>query len=392
METLQDSRSTLPGPPAGGLRRSFEAWRDRFMTSPGLHRRAAALPFVRQLMRRRASRLFELMAGFVHSQVLLGCVRMGLFETLLERPRTLDELANASRTDRAALARLIDSAVSLGLLERRDGERIGLGPLGTPMAAHKGLREMVEHNAILYRDLHDPLQLLGDPQRSQMNAYWPYSDKPASGGAPAAGPDQFSRYSQLMASSQRFVIDEMLAAYPFSEHRCVLDVGGGLGGWVTELARHAPHLQLKHFDLPGVSALARERIAAQGLSHRIEVCPGSFVSDPLPRGADLITLVRVAHDHPDEVVLALLRAIHDALPVGGTLLIAEPMAHGSGAQAVSDPYFHFYLLAMGSGRLRSAEALGALMREAGFAQVGQLPNPMPLHAQLVTGTRAQRNA
>ena len=45
-----------------------------------------------------------------------------------------------------------------------------------------------------------------------------------------------------------------------------------------------------------LSALARERIAAQGLSHRIEVCPGSFVTDPLPRGADLITLVRVAHE------------------------------------------------------------------------------------------------
>jgi demethylspheroidene O-methyltransferase len=69
--------------------------------------------------------------------------------------------------------------------------------------------------------------------------------------------------------------------------------------------------------------------------------------------------VRVVHDHDDERVLALLRAVRAALPPGGTLLLAEPMAGTPGAQAMGDAYFGFYLLAMGSGRPRTPQRLGA---------------------------------
>jgi demethylspheroidene O-methyltransferase len=56
-------------------------------------------------------------------------------------------------------------------------------------------------------------------------------------------------------------------------------------------------------------------------------------------------------------VHTVLRAIFDALPLGGTLLLAEPMAKAGGAPEPSDPYFHFYLMAMGSGRLRTPAEL-----------------------------------
>jgi demethylspheroidene O-methyltransferase len=125
----------------------------------------------------------------------------------------------------------------------------------------------------------------------------------------------------------------------------------------------------------------------------MRLCPGSFLHDPLPQGADLVTLVRVAHDHPDEVVKLLLKKIHTALPVGGVLLLAEPMAQTqSGAQdgyTQSDAYFHFYLLAMGAGRLRTPEELMGLMQEAGFAQIERVPNTMPIHAQILVGRKHQ---
>ena len=72
--------------------------------------------------------------------------------------------------------------------------------------------------------------------------------------------------------------------------------GAGKGRFVTELARHAPHLRLQMFDLPPVLERASERVSQAGLSERISLHPGSFIDDPLPTGADLITLVRVLHD------------------------------------------------------------------------------------------------
>lgn len=368
-----------------GWRERLAARIDRWSTSPALHRLAMGSVMTRWLVRRRSARLFACMAGFVHTQVLLACVRLHLLETLAESPRTLDELAALTGLQAASLQRLLDSAVAMGLMNRRSCGRYGLGALGAPVAAHAGIREMVEHNATLYDDLRDPLALLRDPNQAQMHTYWPYTPHQPHDGAPA---ETFSRYSALMSTSQRFVIDELLAAYPFDDHQRVLDVGGGMGGWVNALAQRHPHLHCTLFDLPPVAELAREQIGRLGLSERVTTRGGSFITDPLPGGADLVTLVRVAHDHDDATVLRLLRAIHDNLPLAGALVLAEPMAQAEGESPI-DPYFHFYLMAMGSGRLRTPQALADLMAQAGFTHIELAPSPVPLHAQILVGRKSR---
>lgn len=373
---------------AGPGRAPWRVWLDqrldRWMTSPGFYRWAIGNPITRLITRRRAAQLFDVMAGFVHSQVLLACVRLRLFELVRQQPRSLDELAQACQMAAPALQRLLHSAVSLRLLENRGEQLYGLGPLGAPVAADQGLRLMIEHNAVLYDDMRDPLALLRDQIQPHMQAYWPYMNGDKTHGWEA---EKVARYSELMATSQRFVIEELLASYDFSAHRCMLDVGGGQGGWVGTLAQKVPQLQLMLFDLPPVAALAQARMQQLGVADRVTVLGGSFISDPLPQGADLVTLVRVAHDHPDAVVKALLSSIYNSLPRGGRLLLAEPMAQPPGAQPLGDAYFHFYLLAMGSGRLRSAQELRQLILEAGFDAVEQLSNPMPLHTSLLLGQK-----
>jgi demethylspheroidene O-methyltransferase len=108
------------------------------------------------------------------------------------------------------------------------------------------------------------------------------------------------------------------------------------------------------------------------------VTGGNFHVDPLPIGADIVSLVRVLHDHDDAVASALLRAIRRVLPRGGELLLAEPMAETPGAEPAGDAYFGFYLLAMGSGRPRSAQRLKEMLEAAGFSQVQHRPTHLPL--------------
>jgi len=252
---------------------------------------------------------------------------------------------------------------------------------------------MVEHNHLLYQDLMDPLAFLNNGhadrpgRKGAMAEFWPYAQEQASA-APAAQ-DQIRRYSDLMAASQVFVVQEILSSYYFGEHRSVLDIGSGQGRFISALARHAPHLEVHMFDLPGVLQQARECLGQAGIRERVHYHPGSFVDDPLPQGADLMTLVRVLHDHPDTVVRQLLQKAHSALPAGGALLVAEPMAQDrqSSAGGQAEAYYHFYLLAMGAGRLRSPQEIARLMREAGFVAVEQVPNAMPIHGQLVVGRK-----
>ena len=367
----------------------LDGWMDSKLTDPSFSRWAAANVFTRWIVRRRSRQVFDVMAGFVYSQVLLACVRLRILELVSESPRTLDELAHICQVPASALQRLINSAVALRLLTLRGQGRYGLGALGAPVAGHPGIRAMIEHHAVLYHDMQDPVALLRDQvSDGQMMAYWPYVETHAADGQPQQAPrawaqEKVSRYSQLMSASQPFVVDEVLATYSFANHRCVLDVGGGQGTFVSRLAGHAAHLKLKLFDLPQVAELAQDNFKKKSLSDRIEAFGGDFLKDTLPAGADLITLVRVAHDHPDAHVNTILRSIFKALPAGGTLLLTEPMAQANDETPLGDAYFHFYLLAMGSGRLRTVKELSDMILDAGFDSVEVLANAMPLQTRIL---------
>jgi demethylspheroidene O-methyltransferase len=390
MKTLDIAQSRAPGWARASWREPFDRWWDQCLTSERFYRWSVSNPLTRWFTRRRSRQVFDLMAGFVYSQILLACVRLDILNRVQDCPQTLEALAEQTQVNPAALQRLLNSAVALQLLTLRGDRRYGLGPLGAPVAAFEGIRAMIEHHATLYQDLSDPVALLRDTlPTAQMEGYWPYvsPDEPAR--LQQAPNDSFSRYSALMSASQPFVVDEILAAYSFGDHRRVLDVGGGQGTFVTRLAQHAPHLQLELFDLPPVAQLARENIEQKGLTPRIRAHGGSFLTGELPPGADLATLIRIAHDHPDHDVLTLLKAIHHALPPGGTLLLAEPMAQDDPQAAQGDAYFHFYLLAMGSGRLRTRHELSSLMEQAGFCLIEAVPTQIPLHTQILIGRKSK---
>ena len=40
---------------------------------------------------------------------------------------------------------------------------------------------------------------------------------------------------------------------------------------------------------------------------------GDFLADPLPRGADVVSLIRVVHDHDDDAVLKLFAKFESGL-------------------------------------------------------------------------------
>ncbi len=369
------------------------AWRDRLVAGAGFREWAASFVLTRPIARRRARALFDLVAGFVYSQVLLACVRLQVFDRLAAEPMTAAALAPRLGLSEEACRRLLDAAVALRLLSLRRGARYGLGPLGAPMVDNPALAAMVEHHATLYADLRDPVALLqraGQPQAATgLARYWAYSGDtdPAT-----LCPDQVAAYSQLMSASQPLVAEEILAAYPIGYHRSVLDVGGGEGRFLVRAAREAGHLQMCLFDLPAVAERARQAFTLAGLGDRARAVGGDFFHDPLPTGSDLITLIRVLHDHDDDAALQLLRRIRQALPEDGCLLLAEPMAHTGGAEAMGDAYFGFYLLAMGHGRPRTPDAIAAMLQAAGFDHLEWPRTRLPLQARLVVARAAAPGA
>ena len=360
--------------------------RDRLLTSPDFQARAARTWWLRPIVRRRARGLFDLVAGFVYTQVLLACVRLNLFDILATAPASAAELAPHIDLPLDATERLLAAAAALELLEPRGSGRFGLGRLGAPMVGNAAVAAMIEHHAsVLYADLHDPVALLrGGGEPAAMSRYWAYAGTAAPGELAAR---EVGDYSALMSASQPLVAEQVLDAVSLKGHRCLLDVGGGEGRFLLAAARRAPALQLLLFDLPAVVAKANAAFAAAGLSHRARVAGGDFLRDALPHGADIASLIRVIYDHPDARAAAILRAVHDALPPGGTLLLAEPMAGAAGAARMGDAYFNFYLLAMRGGRARTAAELAKLVSSAGFEKVREIPTAIPLQVGVLVARK-----
>jgi demethylspheroidene O-methyltransferase len=344
--------------------------RDALLGSSKFQSWAAKFPLTRFVARREARALFDLCAGFVYAQTLSACIELNLFEILAAGPASPESLAARCGVPLASMQILTNAAMSLRLLQQ-SGEHIRLGPLGAALRGNPGIAAMVAHHRMFYSDIADPVALLRGEVETGLAKFWPYRGQ--------AG--QSAEYSALMAASQPMIAREIIAAYDFTKHRKLLDAGGGDGAFLRLLAPHAPKLALQLFDLPEVADSAREKLGS-----RAEVFGGSFKTDKLPEGADIITLIRVLHDHDDASALQILKRAHAALAPGGTILLAEPMAGTKGAEPIGAAYFGFYLLAMGSGRARSPAEIQAMLAASGFLNIRQIATSQPMLTSLLTAS------
>ncbi|MEO1241886.1 MAG: methyltransferase [Pseudomonadota bacterium] len=366
------------------LRDRFLQWRDRMVADAAFQDWAASFPLIRILARKRARNLFDITVGFVYSQVLFACVELNIFHVLQEKPLTTEALAEKIGLSVEGTDRLARAGVSLELLERRSANRYGLGELGAALLGNPSVFAMIKHHAALYEDLRDPVALLRErSDATRLSAFWNYAgaDQPAEYAEADA-----AAYSDLMAQTQALISSEILHAYSFKDHTHLMDIGGGAGAFLCAAAEQAPELRVTLCDLPPVAMLAKQRFEQAGLASRAQAVACDFRVDPLPKGADIITLVRVLHDHDDDVVRPLLSAIREALPQTGKLLIAEPMSQAPGAAPMGDAYFGFYLWAMGRGRPRSPEELRHFLRKAGFSQVQLIKTRRPIFTQMLVAS------
>lgn len=354
----------------------WRAWRNGLIGDPGFQRWASRFPLTRPVARRRAQALFDLSAGFIYSQISQACVRSGLLTRLGKGPASVADLSTVVDLDTDATLRLVRAAVALKLAEPAGPDRYALGVEGAALLGAPGVAAMIEHHALLYADLADPLALLRrGGGGGALAGYWPYAE----GDTP--DPDAAAAYSGLMSVSQAMVSAQVLDAYDVSRHRRLMDVGGGQGTFLRAVAQRASKLELLLFDLPPVAARARDAFSADGIA--LTATGGSFFDDPLPRGADVVSLIRILHDHDDAPALDILRAVRAAMQPGATLLIGEPFAAEPGAERVGDAYFGMYLLAMGSGRPRPSREVIGMCRTAGFSKARRVSTAMPMIAGLI---------
>lgn len=364
------------------LKVRWVARRNAVFASPRFQYWCAKLPLVNRIARTRAGQAFDLVAGFTYSQILRSYVETGLFDLLKGGPVTHTHVASKLELSQNAGLTLLRAGRAIKLSEEPMADGWMLGETGAVLAADKGAQAMIRHHHLLYRDLEDPIALLRKDRKepTELSRFWSYAG--ALHGAATRGVET-SEYSELMATSQHFVADQVLGAYTFPKNARLLDVGGGHGAFLSHMGAAHEDLHLGLFDLPEVAAKGAQILAERFGDARVSAHPGNFFEDAVPQGYDVVSLVRILHDHDDEPAMRLLTNIRASLAPGAQLMIAEPMACVPGAEGMGEAFFGMYLWAMGSGRARSIQEISQMALKAGFSRTKAITTAQPVNASIL---------
>jgi hypothetical protein len=160
----------------------------------------------------------------------------------------------------------------------------------------------------------------------------------------------------------------VVSSYEFSSFRRVADIGGGRGHLLQSILKQWPQTRGILFEQPHVidevSGIASDRLDLQA---------GDFFADGLPE-ADAYILMEVIHDWADEESLRILKAVHDAAPVGARLLLVEQlMPETSGPHWVK--ILDIHMMALFAARQRRADEYHRLVEKCGFARRDTVDTP-----------------
>jgi acetylserotonin N-methyltransferase len=312
--------------------------------------------------------IIDLIEAFRRSKTMFTAVRMGVFDRLHERPASASVLAAEMDANAGALERLLDTCAALDLL-RKDAGVYANSPL-----ADRYLRAASPYSLdgyIRYSDeaLYPMWGHLGDAVKEGSNRW-----KQVFGieGAIFSG---FFRTEEAMRTFLRgmhglgmTISPQIVELFDLGRFRRMADLGGGTGHLAIAACERYPSLHGVVFDLPKVTAVAREMIEQSSARGRMEAAPGDFFADELPQ-ADLYSLGRILHDWCDEKCGDLLRRIYGSLPSGGALLVMEKLLAPDGVGPVSANLQSLNMLVVTEGRERTLHEYTQLLRAAGFAEV-----------------------
>ena len=168
----------------------------------------------------------------------------------------------------------------------------------------------------------------------------------------------------------------VIAAFDLSRFTSFIDLGGATGHLALAARDRYPYLRATLFDLPSVIEVAKEFVG-----DRVSLVAGDFFTDPLPV-SDLYALGRILHDWTEPKITTLLEKIHDTLPDGGGLLIAEKLLAEDRSGSVATHLQSLNMLVCTEGRERTLSEYAALLRAAGFREISGRVTGAPLDAVL----------
>ncbi|MEO8350381.1 MAG: methyltransferase [Chthoniobacteraceae bacterium] len=154
----------------------------------------------------------------------------------------------------------------------------------------------------------------------------------------------------------------------------VLDVAGGSGIYACALVTRHPHLRAAVMEKPPVDRIAREAIARQGCSEKVDVIAQDMFAGNWPQPFDVHLISNVLHDWDETTVRALLAHSHAALPAGGLLLIHDAYIAADKTGPLHIAEYSALLMQITEGKCYSLAEMRACLGDTGFDWLDHQPS------------------
>jgi hypothetical protein len=260
-------------------------------------------------------------AGLRASQALYVAAKLGIADHLATKALTSSELAVLTGTHGPSLTRLLRALVAFGVFIETEVGRFALTPAGQLLRSDvsTSLRSTVLFltGEVRWRCWADLLTTVRTGAAAAERVLgMPVFDYYA------RNPEDSQIHDEAMAEMTRMASVAILQGYDFSRFRCVVDVGGGSGQFLSAILDAHTALRGILFDLPFVVESAQPILARPHIRERCKIDGGSFFEN-VPRGGDAYVLKQIIHDWDDERASTILSACRQAMTSDATLLIVD---------------------------------------------------------------------
>lgn len=304
--------------------------------------------------------ILDLIEAFRRSKTMFTAVKLGIFD--------------GQRPPGAAMDRLLEACVGLGLLSKRGDDFVNT-PLADEYLARFSPRTLSGYIRYSNDALYRLWEHLDDAVMEGTNR-WPQVFGESGG--------LFTHFFRTPEAQHDFLMGmhgfgmlsspAVIAAFDLSRFQSLVDLGGATGHLALAALDRYPEMTATVFDLPSV-------ITEEFVGDRVALVGGDFFTDPLPP-ADLYAVGRILHDWSELKIIALLEKIHAALPDGGALLVAEKLLKEDRSGPIAAQMQSLNMLVCTEGRERTLTEYSTLLRNAGFQNIDGRITGAPLDAVL----------
>lgn len=323
--------------------------------------------------------IVRLASAFYGSSVLFAALGRGVFKAIedLGGEADLGAVARATKSSPRGLRLLLDAAVATGLLRKSGGlyANTRAGKLALVPGAPADLSDAIAYNRDVY-----PL--------------WGRLAELAETGAPAEPPklhlgedrDRTRRFALAMRGRALAIGRGIVPMIDLKGCRRLLDLAGGPATYAELLVQANEGLSCVTVDVPAIAAIARELVAGDGLSGRVECRAGDYHTDVYEAESyDAVTIFGCLHQESPDAIRSILKRAAAALKPGGRVFVLDMMTDATRtAPAFSALFAVNMALTTQDGWVFSDDELKGWMREAGLVPAETKPAPPPMPHWLVT--------